>query len=207
MEIEPCSSRPDLPDKIIVKQMKDEWEEEFQQEENAYTKLHELQGTVIPKFFGKGSFNGHLALFLSWVEGITLYNLARNGSSFEEEALGPQLEKALRELHDRGAEYWDPRLDNFFVCDDGKVMVVDLEQVEFPQEPQEWEDSVNFGNAAYLEFLFSRARGYCASSSTKLGNHFGTKSPTQVTDREMAWDPSYTDTQGAASIETQGHKL
>lgn len=60
---------------------------------------------MIPKFFGKGSFDVRLTLFPLKVEGNTLYDLARGESSVEEETLKSQLGKGLRDLYVYGAEY------------------------------------------------------------------------------------------------------
>ncbi|PLB54085.1 hypothetical protein P170DRAFT_8147 [Aspergillus steynii IBT 23096] len=78
LEIEPCSSRHIIPPTtttVIVKQQKDGWEEEFRLEREAYDRLHELQGTMIPVLFGQGSFNGLPALILSDIAGTTLHDI------------------------------------------------------------------------------------------------------------------------------------
>lgn len=65
----------------------------------------------------------------------------------------------------------------FLASDDGEVKIVDLEQMCFPEERQEWENCVNFGNVDALIYSFNCGRGrYCAS----LGG------PPQLTDREKA---------------------
>lgn len=38
----------------------------------------------------------------------------------------------------------------FLASDDGEVKIVDLEQMCFPEERQEWENCVNFGNVDAL---------------------------------------------------------
>ena len=115
---------------VIVKQQKDEWEEEFRSEIKAYDKFKELQGTVIPHFFGHGSFNRLPALILSEVAGTTLYDLARDKEcKVQDETLESQLEEVFAVLSGYGAVYWDQKLDNFLLSDNDMVMVVDLEQV------------------------------------------------------------------------------
>lgn len=57
VEIEPVD---DLPPTIIVKQQKEGWSEEFQQEIQAY---------AIPQFLGQGDFDGVPALILSEIVG------------------------------------------------------------------------------------------------------------------------------------------
>lgn len=109
---------------------KDEWEEEFRSEIKAYDKFKELQGTVIPHFFGHGSFNRLPALILSEVAGTTLYDLARDKEcKVQDETLESQLKEVFAVLSGYGAVYWDQKLDNFLLSDNDMVMVVDLEQV------------------------------------------------------------------------------
>ena len=118
---------------VIVKQQKDEWEEEFRSEIKAYDKFKELQGTVIPHVFGHGSFNGLPALILSEVARTTLYDLAHDKEcKVQEETLESQLEEVFAALSGYGAVYWDQKLDNFLLSDNDMVMVVDLEQVSSP---------------------------------------------------------------------------
>lgn len=66
-----------------------------------------------------------------------------------------QLQAAFRSLSAYGAIYWDQKLDNFVLCDNGdcnnsKVMVVDLEQVQFPATFRSWQLNVNQEGARSL---------------------------------------------------------
>ncbi|KAJ5345268.1 hypothetical protein N7452_003272 [Penicillium brevicompactum] len=144
---------------VIVKQQKVGWEDEFQQEIQAYEQLETLQGTIIPIFFGQGSFNGLNALVISEVQGITLHDLARGNFGVQQEALEMQLEKALGAFDEHEAVYWDAKPDNFLFCVDAipersKVMVVDLEQVEFPRPLQCWHHKINLGSVGNLMSKF-----------------------------------------------------
>lgn len=159
LELEQGSFRHTIPvavTRVIVKQQKDEWEEEFWGEKKAYDRLKELQGTVIPQIFGQGFFNGLPALIHSEVVGTTLYDLARSSKcKVQEEALKTQLEEVFKALSEYGAVYWDQKLDNFLFCDNGdcensKMMIVDLEQVQFPEKIRPWEISVNRRGAISL---------------------------------------------------------
>lgn len=148
-----------LPETVIVKEEKHEREAEFCNEITAYERLQNLQGTVIPILFGRGSFNGRPALILSEVEGITLRDLAKLvESSVQEKTLETQLENAFKELHKYGAEHCDLNLGNFLSCNNGKVVVIDLEEVEFPDRQQAWECSVNLGSVSYLMSRFRDVR-------------------------------------------------
>lgn len=158
-EIGPSSFRHTIPSSVntvIVKQQKDGWEEEFWNEKNTYDRLQDLQGTVIPHLYGQGTLDGLPALILSEVIGPTLYDIARNDSfDIEKKALKAHLEKVFNTLTEYGAMYWDQKIDNFIFCDNGdfensRVMVVDLEQVQFPGEFRPWQFLINNGGAKTL---------------------------------------------------------
>lgn len=144
-----------LPSTIIVKQQKFGWEDEFQQEIQAYKVLENLQGTIIPIFFGQGFFDSLDALVISEVRGITLHYLARGNFDVHHEELKMHLEKALCAFDRHKAIYWDAKPDNFLFCADAlpeksKVMVVDLEQVEFPRNLQPWHYTINSNSVCSL---------------------------------------------------------
>lgn len=65
---------------------------------------------------------------------------------------------ALKEPYEHGAEHWDQKLGNFLFCDNGKVIVVDLEEVRFPDKCGPWEDSVNLGGVLHLMSDFRSIR-------------------------------------------------
>ncbi|KAJ6110947.1 hypothetical protein N7486_003182 [Penicillium sp. IBT 16267x] len=147
--------RHGLPGIVIVKQKKRERENEFRAEINAYERLQKLQGTVIPILFGQGSFNEYPALILSEAKGITLRDLAKSGeTTVPEKTVESGLEKAFRELYKYGAEHGDLNLGNFLLCNNGKVVVIDLEEVEFLDRRQSWGNSVNLGSVSYLMSRF-----------------------------------------------------
>lgn len=159
LRLAPSPYEPELPRNVIVKQRKEGWENEFDNEEKVYQQLQDLQGTRIPRFFGRILFRGVPSLVLSQVEGSTLDFIARNRSSnTEANALDSRLRKALSDLSEKNALYWDPKLDNFIVCDDGNIFIIDLEQVTIPNEPKPWEKTVNEGNVRYLMKEFERVR-------------------------------------------------
>lgn len=150
--IEPVNG---LPSTVVVKQQKEGWAEEFQRETEAYARMKDLQGNLIPQLFGRGDFDGVPSLFLSEIVGITLHDLARSKKSVNEETMKSQLQTVFRSLSAYGAIYWDQRLDNFLLCDNGdcnssKVMVVDFEQVQFPATFHSWQLNVNQEGARSL---------------------------------------------------------
>lgn len=150
---------PPTATSVIVKQQKDEWEEEFEDEERAYNRLKDLQGKVIPTFYGRGQIDGIPALILSELHGIKLNDLARsNDCEVPVELLKAYLEKVFDEFSKHNALYRDQKLDNFLLCDEGKVMVVDLEQVEFPAQLRDWQYSINQEGARSLVEDFTYLR-------------------------------------------------
>ncbi|CAI7641164.1 unnamed protein product [Penicillium glandicola] len=200
VKIEPFG---DLPQTIIVKNQKEGWLEEFQQEIQAYEKLKKLQGTVIPQFFGQGFFNGFPALILSEVIGITLYDLARSKSDIQEDILKTQLEKVFNLISEYGAVYWDQKVDNFLFCEDencgdGKVMIVDLEQVQFPDKFRSWELEVNPDGAYSLMTDFTYIRRPNRGPSPV---HFWVVKPGDCKNKNT-WKP--TEPRGLANLKGQG---
>lgn len=158
LNLDTCQELHGLPAVVIVKKMKDDWHDGFEQEKEAYEKLKSLQGSVIPTFFGQGSFNGSPVIIISVVKGKTFHELAYSGVPASSDELRRPLEEAMQLLHSHGAEYLDQRLDNFFLCDTGEVMIVDLEQVSFPPDLEDWKDSVNYGGVGSLLSLFHGIR-------------------------------------------------
>lgn len=130
------------------------WKEEFNNEIVVYERLKELQGYLIPFFFGKGYYDGLPALVLSEIDGITLHGLARSKKDFPRAVLETSLEDAFRQSSEYGALYHDQRLENLLLCDHGsqkcKVMVIDLEQVDFPDQLRPWEKQINTNGAMSL---------------------------------------------------------
>ncbi|KAJ5468636.1 hypothetical protein N7475_006388 [Penicillium sp. IBT 31633x] len=140
---------------IIVKQQKDRWENEFKVEKEAYKFLEQLQGIVIPRLFRQGYFNEIPALILADIGGITLYDLACRKDKIDGEMLERELKKAPRALYDHGVQYEDQRLDNFLLCDNNKVMIVDLEQVKSFDKSQPCEKHANLDGVYILSWVTS----------------------------------------------------
>ncbi|CAI7570112.1 unnamed protein product [Penicillium viridicatum] len=82
-----------LPKSVIVKLKKSEGVRAFQKEIDAYDNLQLLQGTVIPTVLSRGSFCGRPALFLSHVDGKTLYEAAQ--ADIDEKKIETHLEEAF----------------------------------------------------------------------------------------------------------------
>lgn len=154
---------PETATSIIIKQQKEDWEEEFEDEQTAYTKLKDLQGKVIPYFYGQGYYDGLPALVLSDIPGITLEDLTRSNEEVPENLIKSYLEDVFDKLSKYQAFYLDQKLDNFILCGDrehgyDKVMAVDLEQVEIPDQVRPWHWYINQEGARSLmeEFRYRR---------------------------------------------------
>ena len=106
---------------------------------------------MIPIFYGRGEFDGIAAFVLSEVHGIKIDVLVRSPDcKVSEDLLKTYLENVFGEFSKYSALYRDQKLDNFLLCDEGKVMVVDLEQVEFPAQRRDWHHFINKEGARYL---------------------------------------------------------
>jgi hypothetical protein len=65
-----------LPLTVILKKTKPGCEKQFSREKEAYKLLQQIQGTVIPKFYGEAIYDSPPALILSAFTGTTLLELA-----------------------------------------------------------------------------------------------------------------------------------
>ncbi|KAJ5146357.1 uncharacterized protein N7515_000921 [Penicillium bovifimosum] len=120
----------------------------FEQGSDPYDTLQSLQETVTPTVLGQGSFCGRRALFLSIVDGMTLCEAAE--ADIDEKRIELLLGEALYALWECKAEYKDENPCNFLVCHD-RIVITDLEAVEFYAENPCWERSVNSGNGLPVE--------------------------------------------------------
>ncbi|PYH34856.1 uncharacterized protein BO87DRAFT_425533 [Aspergillus neoniger CBS 115656] len=165
---------PETAISIIIKQQKEDWEEEFEDEQTAYTKLKDLQGEVIPYFYGEGYYDGLPALILSDIRGITLHDEARSNEEVPENLIKSYLDDVFDKLSKYKAFYLDQKLDNFILCGDrehgySKVMAVDLENVEIPDQVRPWHWSINQeGARSLMEDFRSRRSPRCELPTLKI---------------------------------------
>ncbi|KAF4499202.1 hypothetical protein FAGAP_4633 [Fusarium agapanthi] len=127
-----------LPEDIVLKRQKENWEEEFDHEIVAYNRLRPIQGLTIPKLYGTIQYANTRALILSDIGGSSLST--PEGSVLDEQAMEPLLHQALTSLNEYGVCHDDTKLDNFhLVADEGKdkIMIVDLESADFDQTDEE----------------------------------------------------------------------
>lgn len=158
--LDPCQELHGLPTVVIVKGMKEGWHDEFEEEKKNYERFKSLQGSVIPVFFGEGTFNDGPIIILSEVVGKTLYELSFSKAAIllSLDELRVRLENALESIHLLGAEYLDQQLSNFILCDTGEIMIVDFEQIDFPPDLEVFRESVNYGGVGTLLYLFNVTR-------------------------------------------------
>lgn len=90
-------------------------------------------------------------------------DLAHSNEEVPEDLITEYLEDAFDKLSKYKAFYRDQKLDNFILCGDqqsgySKVMVVDLEQVEIPEQVRPWQWSINQEGARSLmeDFRYKR---------------------------------------------------
>lgn len=64
--------RPFLPDRVVLKILKPDWDDEFLSEKRMYNKLRALQRLYIPTLYGEAEYDGQRALLISYIDGDTL---------------------------------------------------------------------------------------------------------------------------------------
>ncbi|KAM0424464.1 hypothetical protein ACHAPT_010388 [Fusarium lateritium] len=144
-----------LPEKIVLKVEKEDWDEEFRTEKAAYDKLKCLQGDVIPRCYGQIEYDGRRALILSDVGGDCLATPA--GAVLDEKDLRLLLTKAITTLTDHQVSHDDTKLDNFhLVTENGKdrIVVRDLGRVDMDLT----EDQYAFAGRSTVNWLIQQYR-------------------------------------------------
>ena len=119
-----------LPDCVVLKKLKPNWDEEFDNEKLMYQRLASLQGDVIPKFYGETKFEGSRALVLSEVVGVL--PIKQKLPPLEPKEFQRRVEAAFRELAAFDLAYDDVKLDNMIMVED-RIVLVDLESVWEPE--------------------------------------------------------------------------
>lgn len=96
---------------------------------------------------------------MSEVVGRTFKDLAHSNLHILLEEPRRQLEKSMELLYLHDVKYLDERFDNFFLCDAGGIMIIDLEYVEFPPVVEDlFEESINYRGVGSLLYLFNDIR-------------------------------------------------
>ncbi|KAL2758161.1 hypothetical protein ACRALDRAFT_1074870 [Sodiomyces alcalophilus JCM 7366] len=131
--LESCFPEWTLPPRLVLKQQKEGWDEEFEMEKATYTKLRSLQDVVIPRCFGELKYENKRALLLSDIGGACL--ATAEGGLLEVADFRRMLRQALDALAPFGISQDDNKLDNYHVVGD-KIMAVDLERVNVGLTPE-----------------------------------------------------------------------
>ncbi|KAF4423770.1 hypothetical protein F53441_14246 [Fusarium austroafricanum] len=127
-----------LPDRIVLKSQKPDWEEEFDNELLAYNKLQPVQGITVPKLYGMVQHENTRALILSDIGGHCV--ATPKGAVLDEEDMRPLIYQAFKSINEFGVSHEDTKLDNFhLVMDEGKdkIMIVDLESADYEQTEED----------------------------------------------------------------------
>ena len=155
---------PFLPNRVILKTQKPEpgWEDEWANEKRMYNKLKDLQGKVIPTFYGEARYNGQPALILSYVEGQVLFE----ASHLEVAEVRLKLEETLLLLQGHGVYQDDPTLANLILVDGERLVTVDLERVYEPEHT----DDLDYITECTIDHIlrYYEGRETCYASSRLL---------------------------------------
>ena len=125
-----------LPQRFILKKIKKNFEDKFENEKAIYARLKDLQGDLIPKFYGEVEFEGSRALVISYVDGQILSDI----TDLTLEQVQRLAKNAFSPLQQRGVVPDDMKLDNFILVGD-RLVLIDLEDVDEPYDPQELEET------------------------------------------------------------------
>ncbi|KPM34021.1 hypothetical protein AK830_g12550 [Neonectria ditissima] len=143
-----------LPSRIVLKKMKPEWDDEFNNEVCMYERLRSVQGSLIPICYGLATCEGKRALILSEVNGVLPFEQPID-SPLDAPEFCRRLKAAFEELGSFGLMYGDPKLDNYLLVDD-RIVILDLESVEEGQEEGVVERVIDSSS----EFAMDRYKGY-----------------------------------------------
>lgn len=130
-----------LPSNVILKKEKKPTEdidaagvkELFDTEVRAYRRLKPLQGSVVPVLYGQVWHRGTRALLMQDVGGVSLGE--PEGALLDLDELSRLLQECYRATHAFGVHPSDIQLRNFHLVR-GKLMVLDLELVEWDMSPE-----------------------------------------------------------------------
>lgn len=120
---------PFLPNTIVFKEMKPDWEAEFDDEIQMYSRLSSLQGSVVPVFYGVGlrCDNRRRGLVFSDVGGRQLGGVSYSEYGFD--TLKSMVRESLAAIYRLGLSPCDANPVNCLVVGD-RVVIVDHEQDE-----------------------------------------------------------------------------
>ncbi|KAH8663751.1 hypothetical protein BGZ61DRAFT_431711 [Ilyonectria robusta] len=118
-----------LPSTVVLKKLKPDWDDEFENEKYIYKRLEYQQGRLVPVLYGEGRCDETRVLILSYIDGVRPFE--QKPPVLRREDFKQRLEAAYQELGVLGLSHDDPKLDNFLIVDD-RIALVDLESVADP---------------------------------------------------------------------------
>lgn len=146
-----------LPPRIVLKKIKPEWDDEFNNEVCMYKRLRPVQGHLVPICYGLAWCDGKRALVLSEIDGVLPFEQPLE-SPVDAAEFCRRLRVAYTELGTFGLMYGDPKLDNYLLVDD-RIVLVDLESVEEGEDgaiDRVIESNVEFARDRYRSYLKNR---------------------------------------------------
>jgi hypothetical protein len=157
---------------LILKSFKDE--ELFADEVQAYKMMERIQGTVVPEFYGSGSFCGRPTIAIEYITGKDFYDHENDLASLPR--LARAVEDCFRRISECGVLQWDPRLDGMIVTDPSRLTVrmIDFSHVKFTwSPPDKWP----------LEKIFK----INAASSKYIMRNYGERMGWKLDDDPSTW--------------------
>jgi hypothetical protein len=115
---------------VVLKKLKRDWDDEFDAEKEAYSKLEPLQGDHIPIFYGEAEYEGTRAFILSEVDGVVSY--LQSHPPLPRGGFQRRVEATYEKLGVFNFSYDDANLGNILLTKDGAVLV-DLESAWEPE--------------------------------------------------------------------------
>ncbi|POR36346.1 hypothetical protein TPAR_03457 [Tolypocladium paradoxum] len=138
-----------LPSRIILKKLKPNWDDEFNNEKRMYERLQVLQGHLIPRCYGEARCDNTRALVLSEIDGVEPFN--QKSPYLQPDEFQRQLETAFGELGAFGLVYGDLKLDNFLIVED-RIVILDLESVS--EEKLDEIEYITWTHVAHLKRMY-----------------------------------------------------
>lgn len=148
-----------LPQKLILKREKVNWEDNFDNGKRVYQALALVQGRVVPRCYGqvkcpRTATTGNRALLLSDIGGMTLDRKATRTIGMER--LGDMLWVALRAIAALGVAYDDYKLTNYRLVED-KVMVIDFDSSYLSEVGEDDPEAVAESNVEFVARMYHNA--------------------------------------------------
>ncbi|EJT79490.1 hypothetical protein GGTG_04574 [Gaeumannomyces tritici R3-111a-1] len=147
-----------LPDDLVMKREKPNWQEEFDNEVDIYKLLAPLGGHVVPKLYGQTKYPGtdkikRRALIMSNIGGVWLGE--PEVGSLPLDHVEEMLNSAFRSIADAGVAHCDTKLDNMHIVGD-KIMIFDFDTSEKAEDNVSLEREVGYSVSWVLRQYINR---------------------------------------------------